>query len=110
MNFYIGNLIDELDINSENIEFSDELLAYIYKISQYYSIDMEKLYAIDPYDDIDISKVDLPEIINICNFILKESLLESFPERDEGNKMMSDLLKIANKALANESGLISIGD
>ena len=33
MNFYIGNSIDEIDEQDVNIEFSDELIDFIYMMS-----------------------------------------------------------------------------
>ena len=48
MNFYIGNSIDEIDEQDVNIEFSDELIDFIYKMSGRVSFDMSKLYKIDP--------------------------------------------------------------
>ena len=59
MNFYIGNSIDEIDEQDVNIEFSDELIEFIYKMSGRVSFDMSKLYKIDPYDDVEVSKNDL---------------------------------------------------
>lgn len=35
MNFYIGNSIDEIDEQDVNIEFSDELIDFIYMITSY---------------------------------------------------------------------------
>ena len=62
MNFYIGNSIDEIDEQDVNIEFSDELIDFIYKMSGWVSFDMSKLYKIDPYDDVEVSKNDLSPI------------------------------------------------
>ncbi len=50
MNFYIGNSIDEVDIQSDNVEFSDELIEFIYKLREQVPFDMSKLYEINPYD------------------------------------------------------------
>ncbi len=110
MNFYIGNSINEIDINDDNIEFSDELIGFIYKLSLQTSYQMNELYKINPYDDIEISNMDLPRIIEISNYILSEALLESYDKPDEGNRMLMDLINIAQKALKKNLGLISIGD
>lgn len=57
--FYIGNSIEEIDEQDINVEFSDELINFIYKLRGQASFDMSKLYEIDPYDDVVVSKNDL---------------------------------------------------
>ncbi|MGN0386185.1 MAG: hypothetical protein ACI4EX_09905 [Lachnospiraceae bacterium] len=71
---------------------------------------MRKLYEIDPYGDVEISKNDLPQIIKVCNYILETFLLQTYEEPDEGNQMLKDLVEIAQKALSGDLGLVSIGD
>lgn len=110
MNFYIGNSIDEIDEQDVNVEFSDELTDFIYKMSRQVSFDMSKLYEIDPYDDVEVSKNDLSQIVEICNYILDTSLLQSYEEPDEGRQMVQDLLEIIQKAMTRDMGLVSIGD
>lgn len=110
MNFYIGNSINEIDEQDVNVEFSDELLDFVYKLSKHSSFDMSKLYEINPYVDVEISKSDLSQIIEICNYILDTSLLQNYEEPDEGNQMLKDLVEIAQKAQSRDLGLVSIGD
>lgn len=110
MNFYIGNSIDNVDLSDYNVEFSDELVNFIYKLRDKGSFDMSKLYEIDPYDDIEIPNKDVFEIIKICKYILDLSLLEEYEEYDEGNQMLKGLLEIAECAIKKGMGLISIGD
>ena len=62
MNFYIGNSIDEINEQDVNVEFCDELIDFIYKMSGQVSFDMSKLYQIDPYDDVEVSKNDLFQV------------------------------------------------
>lgn len=109
MNFYIGNSIDEIDEQSVNVEFSDELIDFIYKMRERVSCDMSKLYQIDPYD-VEVSKNDLQQIAEICKYILVTDLLQSYDEPNEGIQMVQDLLEIIRKALKRDSGLVSIGD
>ena len=101
MNFYIGNSIDEIDEQDVNVEFSDELIDFIYKMSGRVSFDMSKLYKINPYDD-EISKNDLPQIIEICKFILDSALLQDYEKPDEGRQMLQDLLEIIQKAMTRD--------
>lgn len=110
MNFYIGNSINEINIKGKNVEFSDELMNYIYQLKEETTYSLQQLFGIDPYADIEIPKDDIPEIISICNYILAEALLENYAERDEGIEMVSNLERIAQKALSEQMGLISIGD
>ena len=110
MNFYIGNSIGKIDKQDVNVEFSDKLIDFIYKLRGQVSFDMSKLYEIDPYDDVEVSENDLSQIIEICNYILDASLLQNYEELEEGNQMLQDLVEIAQKAISRGVGLISIGD
>lgn len=110
MHFYIGNLINTVDIQKTNVEFSDELMDFIYKLSKFAPLDMSKLYEIDPYNDVEISKNDLGSIIEVCNYLLDASLLQGYREPDEGKKMLQDLMGIAKEAMSRNLGLVSIGD
>lgn len=110
MNFYIGNSIEEINIQDINVEFSDELIDFIYQLSKKSSFDMRGLYEIDPYDDTVIPPNDLPEIIKICQYLLDESLLRDYAEPDEGRKMLQGLAEIAEKAISKNAGLVSVGD
>ena len=40
MNFYIGNSIDEINEQDVNVEFCDELIDFIYKMSGQVSFDI----------------------------------------------------------------------
>lgn len=110
MNFYIGNSVGDVDEQDFNVEFSDELIDYIYKMRGLVSFDMSKLYQIAPYDDVEISKNDLPQIAEICKSILDTTLLQDYEEPNEGRQMLQDLLGIIAKAIARDLGLVSIGD
>ena len=110
MNFYIGNSIGKIDKQDVNVEFSDKLIDFIYKLRGQVSFDMSKLYDIDTYDDVEVSENDLSQIIEICNYILDASLLQNYEELEEGNQMLQDLVEIAQKAISRGVGLISIGD
>ena len=45
MNFYIGNSIDEINEQDVNVEFCDELIDFIYKMSGQVSFDMSKFVS-----------------------------------------------------------------
>lgn len=110
MNFYIGNSIGEINEQDFNVEFSDELIDFIYKMRKQVSCDMSKLYQIDPYDDVEVSKSDLQQIVEICRYILDTELLQNYGDLSEGMQMIQNLMKITQKALKREVGLVSIGD
>ncbi len=110
MNFYMGNSVNEIDIQDSNVEFSDELIHFIYKKSRQVSFDMSKLYKIDPYGDVEVAENDLPYIIGICNYILSTSLLDEYGESEEGKRMLHGLAEMAHEAMARSLGLVSVGD
>lgn len=110
MNFYIGNSIHEINIEDESSEFSDELIGFIYKVDKQVLFGMNKLYEIAPYDDTEISKEDLQDIIQICNYLLDSSLLHGYNDESEGIEMLKNLIEIAQEALRRDTGLVSIGD
>lgn len=112
MNFYISNFIKDIDFtkNNYNIVFSDDLIRFISNLP--YN-GFEKLYEIDPYSDVEIPIKDLPIIIDICEFILENSLLKKYNLESydyEGEEMLCNLIKICKKALIMNMGLVSIGD
>ena len=110
MNFYIADSIDEINEQDVSVEFCDELIDFIYKISEHVSFDMSKLYQIDPYDDVEVSKNDLLQIAEICKYILDTALLKNYEEPNEGRQMVQDLLEIIQNAMTRGLGLVSIGD
>lgn len=110
MNFYVGSAINEFDEQDDNVEFSDELINFIYEMRKYASLDMSKLYEIDPYNDVVIPKNELSQIIEICRYILNTSLLQKYEEMEEGYQMLQGLIDIAQEAISRGLGLISIGD
>ena len=67
-------------------------------------------YEINPYDDVELSKKDLPQIIEVCNYIIRELLLRNYAKPDEGKHMLQNLVELAQKAISKGLGLISIGD
>lgn len=110
MNFYIGNSIKDINIKNKNIEFSDELINYIYGLRNHDTIDMSILYQIDPYADEKISKNDILSLINICEYLLGSTLLEFYADKEEAKIMLKELMEISKEAINMGVGLVSIGD
>lgn len=97
-------------MNNENIEFSDELIGYIYSSRDEVLFDMSKLYDIDPYDDVVISRDDIQLIISACNSILTSTILEGTRELEVWTAMLNNLINMAQQALSMETGRVLIGD
>ena len=95
-------------MNNENIEFSDELIGYIYSSRDEVLFDMSKLYDIDLYDDVVISRDDIQLIISACNSIL--TILEGTRELEVWTAMLNNLINMAQQALSMETGRVLIGD
>ena len=109
MNFYIGESLQEYKTDTD-VEFSDELADYICKAQPETNISLNSIYDIDLYSDVVIPYGNLAEIINACEAIDSERLLEGFSSRDEGYQMVRQLRHIAQKAFEENASLISIGD
>ena len=97
-------------MNNENIEFSDELIGYIYSSRDEVLFDMSKLYDIDPYDDVVILAEDIQLIINTCKSILVSTILKDVRESEIWTIMLNELINMAQQALSMETGIVSIGD
>lgn len=110
MNLYIGNSINDINKQDYNVEVSDELIDFIYKLHTQVSYDLSKLYSIDPYEDVAVANNDLPRIIEICNYILNESLLHDYKNPEEGYQMLRNLAEISQMAVIKGLGLFSVGD
>ncbi len=114
MNFYIGNSVKiiQQNYNAYNVRFDAELCEHIYQKSKNIPFSMQKLFDIDPYNDVVIPKNDLPEIIDICDYILSSDMIKDYEyeEPEEGMEEVRSLKRIAEEALANDCGLVSIGD
>ena len=110
MNFYIGNSVKDINLNNKNIEFSDELIEYIYNSRDEVLFDMSKLYDIDPYDDVVILADDIQLIINTCKSILVSTILKDVRESEIWTIMLNELINMAQQALSMETGIVSIGD
>ena len=110
MNFYIGNSVKDINLNNKNIEFSDELIGYIYSSRDEVLFDMSKLYDIDPYDDVVILADDIQLIINTCKSILVSTILKDARESEIWTIMLNELINMAQQALSMETGIVSIGD
>ena len=110
MNFYIGDLISDLDVRDNNVELNDELLDFICKKSKELSFRADEICGLNPYADTEILLTDLPQIVNTCYYLLNNAIFENHPNSGEWSCMVRDLIEIAERATIEGSGLICIGD
>lgn len=110
MNFYVGSSINDLDLNDENIEFSDELIEYIYQNKTKLNFDVSSLSQIDPYADVLINNDEVENILIVCNNLLKADVLKKYEDIDEAKDSLTGLTYLCRLALSNNLSLISIGD
>lgn len=110
MNFYIGNSLDDIKFDDYNIDFSDDLLQYMYNHHKQISSDSNALFEVDPYSDTLLSYENVKEINNICSLFIETGIIENYDDYDEGIEMINNLLQITKLAILNKKGLIVIGD
>lgn len=108
MNFYIGNSIEKIKYNDKNVELDDEMVEYLYSIKQ--AIPFTAFFKIDPYSDMVVEKEDIIDIISMCEYMLKEKVLNDYEENEDINSAICELNTLGNDALENDKKLISIGD
>jgi len=107
MNFYIGNSINEIKIEDSNIALNDELLEYLNSIEK--QIPFTAFYNIDPYDDVEIEKESISNIINLCKYVFQMDLLKNYEDKTDVETLNS-LIETGKRAIKEEKKLISIGD
>lgn len=110
MNFYIGNSVNEININDYNVELDDDLRSIINDLTKKINIDFSVLYDIDPYDDVVISNDHLTKLLDVIKNILSSNLLIEYSDYDTLKNTLTDLIKLINKAIFLRTNLISIGD
>ena len=110
MNFYVGNSLDEIKRNDYNIEFSDDLLQYIYNHREQISADSNVLFEVNPYSDTFLEYENVKALSEICSLIIEADIIKGYDDYDEGVEMLEDLLQIADLAVLNKNGLVIIGD
>ena len=71
MNVYIGDRIENLDLNQEFIEFDEDVFYYILDIAEDLPTNIDVLSLINPEADTVISGEDLYSLVNILEYILR---------------------------------------
>lgn len=101
---YIGEYLDDY-----NVEIDDTLVDYIYFVKNKVPFNDNVFYTIDPYDDVVIMLKDIPQMIDIANYLLESSLLEACGA-DDAEESLRDLIELSQSAIRQKKNLISIGD
>lgn len=110
MNFYIGNCTSEIQVQDTNVLFSAEFGEFLYENKNSIPADLSWLFAIDPYDDVQIKSEDVPAINASCSMLQKMRVWEQYEFPDEGKLAINGLKDLTDKAIFLNKGLISVGD
>lgn len=108
MNFYTGNSIEKIKENDENVELDDEMIEYLYSLKE--AVPFAAFFGIDPYSDAIIEKVDIIDMISMCEYILKKQMLNDYEEYEDINLAICELNTMGHRALKKGEKLIVIGD
>lgn len=105
MNIYIGDKVENLDLNLENIELSDDVFNYILEIADELPTNIDVLDIINPEIDTVISGEDLYSLINILEYIIDDEMLEDYyddvEEAEEQLELLLDYCKVAEESEEN---------
>lgn len=114
MHFFVGDSLDTVKTEGKNIEyieFSAELVQYLYNLRNKVSFSMETLFKINPYGDEVLTKQDIVKLQEICkNIEGTTDILSKYGDFEEGKESVAGLLKLSSKALQTDRLLISFGD
>lgn len=108
MNFYVGNSFEQLNVNEINVELDDEMVEYLYSIKE--KIPYVMFFSLDPYSDTVVEKEDISDIILMCEYVLKEQVLNDYSERDHLTFSIKELNDLCCKAIKQCKKILVIGD
>lgn len=109
MNIYIGDKVENLDLNLENIELSDDVFNYILEIADELPTNIDVLDMINPEIDTVISGEDLYSLINILEYIIDDEMLEDYyDDVEEAEEQLESLLDYCKMAEESEENIIFI--
>lgn len=105
MDFYLGNNMEELNINDNCVNLSDELLEYLSVNARKISADLTVLFSIDPYHDEVVYTNEIYKLFYLCEDLEKINL----PNSEFRNSIVA-LKKMAEIAIKTNRNIISLGD
>lgn len=138
MKLYIGNSIDEIKENKKNNYKDDfvivtiELYEFIVLLCRELSIDTRKLY-IEPYGVTEVPSEEVVGFINIFKEVLDSESIEFYADKwrdepkfrrifegidfdydglneEEAILSIKNIIKMGERAIKQDKGLVSIGD
>ncbi|WP_028235184.1 hypothetical protein [Pseudobutyrivibrio sp. MD2005] len=109
MNIYIGDCIENVNINDKNIELSDDFLEFLFKNRSSICSKEYVLNEIDPYDDTIIEYQDLHRLLSMCKSVMESDILEKYEDMEDVNNFKG-LVLLVKEAMQNHSNMIIIGD
>ena len=109
MNIYIGDRIENLDLNQEFIEFDEDVFYYILDIAEDLPTNIDVLSLINPEADTVISGEDLYSLVNILEYIIDDDMLEDYDDDvDEAIEQVELVLEFCREAEESEENIIFI--
>ena len=109
MNIYIGDRIENLDLNQEFIEFDEDVFYYILDIAEDLPTNIDVLSLINPEADTVISGEDLYSLVNILEYIIDDEMLEDYDDDvDEAIEQVELVLEFCREAEESEENIIFI--
>lgn len=108
MNFYIGSSIKRLNVSERNIELDDEITEYLYSIKE--KIPFKTFFTFDLYSDTVLEKEDISDIISMCEYLLKEQVLNDYDENEKLTLAISEFNDLCSNAIKQCEKIVVIGD
>lgn len=109
MNIYIGDRIENLDLNQEFIELDEDVFYYILEVAEDLPTNIEVLSLINPEADTVISGEDLYSLINILEYVIDDEMLEDYDDDvEEAIEQVEMALEFCKEAEESEENIIFI--
>jgi len=105
MDLYLGDSINKINLNSNCVEISDELLDCLSIVSKRYALDISAITSIDPYGDEVVSRDRIEALYNMSTTLIQLGLFDS-----QYLEMLKNLKMITKVAIDRKCNIISIGD
>ena len=105
MDLYLGDSINKINLNSNCVEISDELLDCLSIVSKRYALDISAITSIDPYGDEVISSDKIEALYNMSQTLIQLDVFDF-----QYLEMLTNLKIITKEAIDRKCNIISIGD
>lgn len=109
MNIYIGDRIENLDLNQESTLLDEDVFYYILEIAEDLPTNIDVLSLINPEADTVISGEDLYSLVNILEYIIDDEMLEDYDDDvEEAIEQVELVLEFCREAEESEENIIFI--